>query len=380
MVNGFHIVFLLPLRIVAWFIPPLRMVYDELIRYTKGSFASLIVLLCQLCAPTEFSFTFETEGPGAFTQQEIADVVVRDERGHIVSLNLPDKSVFISNHQMYADWLYAWVISYLIGAHKDIFIVSKDSLKWVPVVGWGMQFFNFIFLARSWAADRLNLVTKLSLIGQQAEQREKPLMFLLYPEGTVISENTQPVSKKYADKLGIENLKNVLLPRSTGLLYSLRSLAPRIPNLQMLDATIVYPGIPPMGYGQSFYTMRSIFLDRVPPPVIHVHLRKFDVAAQVPIGDLSQAVAGQVPKKDGKSTVESEIPEREREAFDLWLRDLWREKDESMDRFFETGAFAVGQSKVGPLRIPVKLRSWSEVLDAYCLFLPAALVGYLWDR
>ena len=63
-----------------------------------------------------------------------------------------------------------------MGTHKDVFIVLKKSLKWVPILGWvsanqyapqavpmrtqmkarsslsqGMQFYTFIFLARSWA-------------------------------------------------------------------------------------------------------------------------------------------------------------------------------------------------------------------------------------
>lgn len=43
-------------------------------------------------------------------------------------------------------------------------------------------------------------------------------------------------------------MKNILLPRSTGLHYSLRSLAPRIPDLKLLDLTVVYPGEPaPIG-------------------------------------------------------------------------------------------------------------------------------------
>lgn len=384
MANGSQVLFALPVRILAYPIPPLKRVYDEMIRYTKGAVASLLVLVCQLCAPTEFSFTFETGGPGAFTSEEIGNMVLRDEDGHFVSLNLPQRSVLITNHQVYADWLYAWVLAYFIGAQKDIFIVSKDSLKWVPIIGWGMQFYNFVFLKRSWGADRLTLVTKLAEIGQQAEKYDRPLMFLLYPEGTVISQNTQPVSKRYADKLGIENTKNVILPRSTGLHYSLRSLSPRIPDLQLIDATIVYPGVPPGGYGQNYYTMRSIFLSRVPPPTLHIHFRKFHVATQVPIGDLSSANAAKLPTK-GKAdaTVESEVPESERDAFDVWLRELWMEKDASMDRFAATRSFVDEEKRkwrVGALKVPVKLRNWSEVLDAYCLFLPAAAVGWMFSR
>ena len=99
-------------------------------------------------------------------------------------------------------------------------------------------------------------------------------------------------------------MTNILLPRSTGLHYTLRSLVPRIPDLHLIDLTVVYPGtamssakytsdityyagIPPLGYGQSYYTLRSIFFDGVPPPSIHIHMRKFHVQQQVPIGDLS---------------------------------------------------------------------------------------------
>ena len=66
-----------------------------------------------------------------------------------------------------------------------------------------MQFFNFIFLARSWASDRLELSRSLSWLARRAEKEDSPLTFILYPEGTLVSKDTRPISKKYADKLGI---------------------------------------------------------------------------------------------------------------------------------------------------------------------------------
>ena len=66
-----------------------------------------------------------------------------------------------------------------------------------------MQFFNFIFLARSWASDRLELARSLSWLARRAEKEDSPLTFILYPEGTLVSKDTRPISKKYADKLGI---------------------------------------------------------------------------------------------------------------------------------------------------------------------------------
>lgn len=72
----------------------------------------------------------------------------------------------------------------------------------------GMQFFNFIFLARSWAADRSYLASRLAWLGRRAEEKDTPLTFILYPEGTLVASDTRPISKKYADKLGIVSLSS----------------------------------------------------------------------------------------------------------------------------------------------------------------------------
>lgn len=50
-----------------------------------------------------------------------------------------------------------------------------------------------------------------------------------------------------------------LLPRSTGLLACLRALAPKISDLQLVDLTIGYEGVPQDGYGQDYYTLASFF-------------------------------------------------------------------------------------------------------------------------
>jgi 1-acyl-sn-glycerol-3-phosphate acyltransferase len=72
----------------------------------------------------------------------------------------------------------------------------------------GMQFFNFIFLARSWASDRLQLASDLTRLGRAAEDEHRPFCFLLYPEGTLISRDTKPISKKFADKIGVVSRVN----------------------------------------------------------------------------------------------------------------------------------------------------------------------------
>jgi len=31
---------------------------------------------------------------------------------------------------------YAWCLTYFMNTHRDVYIVLKKSLKWVPIVGW----------------------------------------------------------------------------------------------------------------------------------------------------------------------------------------------------------------------------------------------------
>jgi hypothetical protein len=128
-----------------------------------------------------------------------------------------------------------------------------------------------------------------------------------------------------------------------------------------------------MGYGQSYYTMRSTFFDRVPPPVIHMHIRVFDVAKDVPIGDLSTANARFHPSH--KAAVEVDSPEVEKVKFDQWLLELWRDKDRAITRFHESGSLAASpDSTKARVLIPLQLRRKREILDAFCFFLPATLM------
>lgn len=108
-----------------------------------------------------------------------------------------------------------------------------------------------------------------------------------------------------------------------------------------------------MGYGQSYYTLRSIFVGGIAPPEIHVHVRTFDVKTQVPVGDLSASNPAMLPDQSpDKQMVEVEIPEKEKAEFDLWLRDLWRVKDDVMTQFFQSNSLSPGQK---PVVIPLKL-------------------------
>ena len=166
-------------------------------------------------------------------------------------------------------------------------------------------------------------------------------------------------------------MRHTLLPRATGLHYALRALAPRIPDLHLLDMTIAYDGIPRSGYGQSYYTLRSVFLGGIPPPHIHIHLKLYNVNADIPIGDVD-VYQNQAPPRSRR---EGEITKVESITFETWLLDVWRQKDGLLEDFLIDGQLA--QAKTGLVRcnIPLRLRRRREIVHGLGIFAPAFIMA-----
>lgn len=90
-----------------------------------------------------------------------------------------------------------------------------------------------------------------------------------------------------------------------------------------------------------------------------MHLRIFDVAKQVPIGN-------------GSSDLRTGVPESDKADFDVWLRELWACKDQFMTEFLKGD---VSQDcKLEPIEIPLELHSKKEMAVAYCFFAPVAAI------
>lgn len=71
-----------------------------------------------------------------------------------------------------------------------------------------MQLFHFCFINK----DRPLAQSNLFSTAQWRKERNEPYQCLLFPEGTLYSNQTQPKSAKFAEKLGI-----VSLPQRRGI-------------------------------------------------------------------------------------------------------------------------------------------------------------------
>ena len=216
-----------------------RELYYAYMSLTKQSFGLLITTMTNWWGPT----TIRISGDAS-----VADQIRKTEDG-LVEFSFPERMVMIANHQIYTDWLYLWWVGYANSPrmHGSLFIILKESLKFIPIVGWGMMFYGFIFMSRKMSVDQPRLAYRLGKLKTQhtAPDGKKyldPMWLLLFPEGTNASQNGRNKSAKWAEKIGVKDPEHVLLPRSTGTYFCLNELKGTVDYVY--DCTVAYEGVP----------------------------------------------------------------------------------------------------------------------------------------
>ena len=110
-------------------------------------------------------------------------------------------------------------------------------------------------------------------------------------------------------------------------------------------------------FGEELFTLSGTYFRGQRPKSVNFYWRRFRVA---------------------------DIPLESQEAFDLWLRERWYEKDDLMELYVSTGRFppspgdAVTEGHEGFLETEVRTRHWSEVLQIFAVpVIFAVVVGVL---
>lgn len=315
---------------------------------TKQSFAILIIVITRVFSPTPIRVSWDSSMQGQFR---------RTKDGTLETL-FPERMILIANHQIYTDWVFMWWIAYTSRMHGHIFIILKESLKYIPFLGTGMMFYGFIFMARKWETDKPRIQYRLEKLKSRhggplsGTASLDPMWLLVFPEGTNLSANTRKKSVAWSEKSGLPDMKHQLLPRSTGMFFCLQQLRGTVD--WVYDCTIAYEGVPLGGYAQDYFTLRSTYLQGRPPKSVHLYWRRYAV---------------------------SEIPLDDQKAFELWIEKRWREKDDLLEQYKTTGRFPAAhednskESKGGTfIDTEVKLKSPFEVLQIYIVVLTVGLL------
>ncbi|KAG2731172.1 hypothetical protein G9P44_005588 [Scheffersomyces stipitis] len=316
---------------------------QSVMNLTKNHFILLIGSIARLVCPCEISVTYDKE-----TLPE-SDSFRVDSGRHLIS-SLTPNSVIISNHQIYTDWLFLWFLSYTARFSYYIHIILKDMSN-IPVLGFGMTNYNFLFLSRKWEKDKIQLSNQLAVLDANSRgmgpasgvqlvatsateggivkwpkgRRENqifPYQLILFPEGTVPSVRTRGKSAEYIKFKDLPPLKHVLLPRVRGLYLSLRELRNSIEVVY--DITTGYSGLVAGEIGEESFSLKRHFLKGYGPSRINFHIRGFKIS-EIPLGDSNIDI--------------DDVPEEELQKFEDWLLKVWYEKDALMDGFFKHGRF-----------------------------------------
>ncbi|SCU91615.1 LAFA_0F04808g1_1 [Lachancea sp. 'fantastica'] len=328
--------------VVNWLLPndPIRR--QKHLNYTKKKFILLLVTILTVVAPSKVRIT--TDGRTMPKNLFSHDLYT----GGLLS-TLKRKSILISNHQIYTDWVFLWWLAYTGGLAGNVFIMLKQSLARIPIMGYGMENYKFIFMNRKWSKDKINLANRLSdmdhnargvgeLAGKQFSTKTEdgleiwtdqdpqfvdkkqiswPYSLIIFPEGTNLSQNTRNKSEIFAAKSDLKSFRNLVIPRTTGLRFALQEL--RNSCEVVYDATIGYSGVKQNEYGQDIYQLGNIFLKGQSPELVDIHLRAFEL---------------------------DEIPIDDENKFTEWLLNVWREKDELLDYYYEHSSFDRNQGEI----------------------------------
>ena len=258
-------------------------------------------------------------------------------------------SVLISNHQIYTDWLYLWFLTYTSKFGNSVFIILKDLSK-IPVLGYGMKNYNFLFLSRKWEKDKIVLTNQLleidanargmgpangvQLIGSSSTTNTEftkwpqgsnvnkiwPYELILFPEGTVPSDRTTKKSAEFIASRGLPPLKHVLLPRIRGLFLALKKLKSSVEIVY--DITTAYSGLTEDQYGEIEYSLKRFYLKGYGPPKINYYIKGWKLK-DIPLGEDVDDI--------------DNILEQDLKKFEDWLLKIWYEKDKLMDNHYKLG-------------------------------------------
>lgn len=208
----------------------------------------------------------------------------------------PNKNSFIIlNHSSSVDFLIGLAYLAKLGFPNPGNTKSavKDALGKVPLFGTVLIFTQFLFLSRSWVADQVSFVKRLTAL-RNFRESVAPFTLVLFPEGTRLTPERLKHSKEYAESINQQPLNHVLFPRFRGFATVVQTLANQLDGI--VDGTFIFENGHPSLKDAIAGTSKTI---------IHVHTKFHPIDS---------------------------IPKDEQEM-ESWLRDRWYEKEKRIEDF-----------------------------------------------
>jgi lysophosphatidic acid acyltransferase/lysophosphatidylinositol acyltransferase len=142
--------------------------------------------------------------------------------------------LLLANHQSIIDPLIILILARRLGGLRYLKWFVKESLLYVPFLGWGLWFLDCVFLKRNWNQDEKSIASHF----QKILRLKDPVWLVSFPEGTRKTERGLLEGKKFAEMNGQKPFERVLFPRYKGFLGNMEGMGNRLEWIY--DLTLVY--------------------------------------------------------------------------------------------------------------------------------------------
>ncbi|KAG5481551.1 hypothetical protein LSCM1_05571 [Leishmania martiniquensis] len=218
--------------------------------------------------------------------------------------------IIIMNHHCRVDWIYTFLyLARTRSVINHIRYVLKADLKHLPVLGWAMELFRYLFLSRNWESDKLYIKRMIDFYNATSDTP----VILIYPEGTDLSPSNIQRSQAYAEKAGLPKFYHVLNPRTTGTVALMNMLGGADRVEEVVDLTIAYtyhaPGERPC---------EPSLVNGHHPKKVHLLIHSY------PVAGTAAAVAQKNP---------AHVCPTEEAALSAWIHERFAEKELLLSRF-----------------------------------------------
>lgn len=128
------------------------------------------------------------------------------------------RCLIVSNHLTNFDWIIIMVVLNDLGMYNELCVIMKYSLSKLPIYGYGMKCFDYIFLKRRWQDDIYVLSRGLEKL-----KTKNSFFLLFFPEGTTLCSEALAKSQKFSLDENIKvnscvyNPQYSLIPRVRGI-------------------------------------------------------------------------------------------------------------------------------------------------------------------
>lgn len=189
-----------------------------------------------------------------------------------------ESAFVIANHAFFADFFLIHALSGRRGMMAYCRYFLKDSIKYIPVFGWGMYLCNMPFLKRNWQRDSHRISRTLGIFIDY----RLPVWLVSHVEGSRMSLEKKAKSHQYAQEHGLPILEHVLLPRCKGFTSTISEL--RGSHIQhVYDVTLAYHHRR-RGFGAtpSLWEIMTGALDEYQ---LHVHVERIPLK-EIPVDEM----------------------------------------------------------------------------------------------